>query len=118
MKKFKLFKAGEKVPSWMFNYKSETTLDEFNNRKGKITFGRSVIAVSDGVNHTKLMCASKGYAYVNVHGFNNASIGGVNGATGLHIRDDHLQDGFGKGLTYSMGNSGKPLRTLSDNIGA
>jgi len=109
MKKFNTFTAGDEVPSWMFNYKSKDTLSEFNNRKAKITFARSVIAVSDGINHTKLIPVTKGEEYIKVRGMSNATIGGVNGATGVHILGDNLQSGFGEGLVYIIGNSGKPI---------
>ena len=109
MKQFKTFTAGDEVPSWMFNYKSKDTISEFNNRKAKITFARSVIAVSDGINHTKLIPVTKGEEYIKVRGMSNATVGGVNGATGVHIQGANLQSDFGEGLVYTVGNCGKPL---------
>lgn len=99
MKKFYCFTAGSAVPLWMFGFEC-SSVDMHKNKKGRITFGRSVIAVRERGEHTKLMLASGGDSYIKISGFDNAVMGGVNGASGVHIRNDDLQVGFGKGLVY------------------
>ncbi|CAL9989371.1 hypothetical protein VPHK469_0135 [Vibrio phage K469] len=107
MKKFYVFTAGEAVPKWMFNFEcSDVAMHK--NKSGKITFGRSVIAVRDpSAQHTALIPATGGEYYIKLSGFDYAKLGGVKGATGVAIRTSE-HERFGRGLVYKLGNSGKP----------
>ena len=101
MKKFYTFKAGQAVPKWMFDFTCSDK-DMHKNKHGKIKFGRSVLAVRETGKHTKLIPSSGGDSYIKISDFDNANLGGVNGATGVNIRGDHLQSDFGKGLVYTV----------------
>jgi len=100
MKKFYTFTAGKKVPEWMMNFVC-SDVDMHTNKNSKIFFGRSVVAVRESGELTKLMPASGGDSYIEIKDMINASVGGVLGASGVEI-NEITQSGFGSGLTYKF----------------
>ena len=107
MKKFYCFKEGQKLPSWMWGVETHKRESVHKNKAGSATFGVSCIAVRETGCHTKLMPARVGddVAQIKVEGFENATMGGVNGATGVCLFDDNYQSLHGYGLTYKITNS-------------
>ncbi|AUR82403.1 hypothetical protein NVP1024O_03 [Vibrio phage 1.024.O._10N.261.45.F8] len=101
MKKFYTFTAGRPVPSWMMGFDCDE-VDMHQNKHGRIVFGCSVVAVRETGRRTKLIPAAGGECYVCIRNFKNACIGGVSGASGVHLRCDHPLSGFGEGLVYTV----------------
>jgi hypothetical protein len=99
MKKFYTFKAGQEVPKWMMDFTC-SDLDMHQNKSAKIVFGKSLIAVRESGEMTKLMTASGGDCFVNIRDMKRACVGGVLGASGVDIREGN-EDSFGVGLVYS-----------------
>lgn len=107
MKKFYCFTAGEELPSWMWRVSCESRESCFKNKGGKVTFGVSCIAVRESGKRTKLIPTKLGADFncVNVVGFYDSIMGGVDGASGVFICEDEFLHLHGKGLRYKVGNS-------------
>lgn len=103
MKKFYTFTAGQAVPKWMINFEcSEKHMHQ--NKHGKIFFGRSVVAIREEGQLTKLMPASGGDSYVWVDNLHSATVGNVKGASMVEIKSDDRLSEFGTGLVYTISN--------------
>lgn len=105
--RFHLFRAGKPVPKWMQEIipKDDGSADnlaawEFSNKNGKITFSRTCMGISVSGHPTILLpvCnnatpAENGdTSLLRISNFHNATIGGVNGATGIcFIMGSNLQ---------------------------
>ena len=105
MKKFYCFRAGQELPKWMWKVKPRSRESWFKSKNGKVTFGVSCVVVREDGEHSKIMIASNGYCQVHVKGFHDCAMGGVDGASGVSIRSEGEQSGFGNGVKYIITNS-------------
>ncbi|WNV45863.1 hypothetical protein [Aeromonas phage AerS_266] len=105
MKKFYCFKQGRKVPKWMIDFQSKDKQAEFNNKKSKIVFAKTILAVRNPGCHTSCLLLKSNVPdderYFTVKNMEHADVGGVNGATGSYIIGKRFQSIFGKNLHYS-----------------
>ena len=111
MKKFYCFKAGQKVPTWIWRVECRDRESMFKSRYGKVVFGVSCIAVRVSGGFTKLIPArntdwsDKSKGYIKVFGYENCHMGGINGASGVEIYSDEMLKNHGAVLTYKVTNS-------------
>ena len=90
--KFYTFTAGSLVPAWLFkaDYSKMAREDAIHNaHHGKIIFGRSCVVVrGDATTYSKVMPMGNSYgrnSVIRIQKFRRAVIGGVAGATGVHM---------------------------------
>ena len=88
--KYYTFTEGQNVPQWLFKAdfkKMERNHHFHNTHHGKIIFGRSCIVIrGDEKTYSKVMPMNNTHGEkgtIRIRGFNNATIGGVDGATGV-----------------------------------
>jgi len=107
MKKFYCFRAGQELPRWMWGVRCGKQESIFKSKAGKVTFGMSCIAIREKDNQTVLITTKVGTndCYIYIKGFYDCNMGGINGATGVHLRPDDQLHLHGKGLKYKVTNS-------------
>jgi len=88
--KYYIFTEGQNVPQWLFkaDFKKMGRKYYFHNtHHGKIIFGRSCIVIrGDEKTYSKVMPMNNTHGEkgtIRIRGFNKATIGGVDGATGV-----------------------------------
>lgn len=93
--KYYTFAAGDKVPEWLFSYKSTTRESLINNKHhGKIKFGVSCVVIRTWCFQSAIMQCRKLNSenkLIVISGLSDAIIGGVNGASGIFCASDDMK---------------------------